>query len=378
MDRTVPDPDTETRPRLWESVAVALVSVVTVVTEARALAPYSARDVVTVLLLTVGCGALAWWRPYPRLATTVGLTTLTLGSVGLSSSSSGDALLVFLVTYFALAAVSFTGWQTWLVFAGLAVVVAVLISLDPDSAAGFLVLTAPGYLAGAALRPRRTAAALAQRVAELEQERELYAELSVRAERTRIAAELHDVVGHALSVMVVQAAAGQRLVDRDPASAGRSLAAIAESARQGRVDLQRLVDLLGGTEQDDAGLSLVDDAVRHAARAGLDVQCVFAGDLDGVPATASHLAFRVVQEGLTNALRHAPGAPVRVRVEATDGAVSVVVENDAAVAHPTGLVGSGRGLQGLGDRVRDLGGSLTAGALPGGRWAVRASLPTSG
>jgi signal transduction histidine kinase len=107
------------------------------------------------------------------------------------------------------------------------------------------------------------------------------------------------------------------------------------------------------------------------------VQCVFAGDLDAVPATSAHLAFRVVQEGLTNALRHAPGAAVRVRVEALDGAVRVSVENDPAVARPTGLVGSGRGLQGLGDRVRDLGGSLSAGPLAGGRWAVTAELPTA-
>lgn len=370
-----PDADAGSH-RWWETLVIVLAAVAAVADAWWHARPLSVGEALAAGLLGLGCLSTVLWRSRPRATTLVALPLLLGGCWGIGASA--DPVLVFLVALFALAAVSFDGWQRWAVGVGLAVYVATLVGLDPDSAVGYLVLTVPGYLAGTALRPRRTAAALAQRVAELEEERELYAELSVRNERTRIAAELHDVVGHALSVMVVQAAAGQRLVDRDPASATRSLEAIAESARQGRVDLQRLVDLLGGVEQADADLSLVDDAVRHAARAGLDVRCVFGGDLDAVPATAAHLAFRVVQEGLTNALRHAPGAAVRVRVEATGEAVRVLVENDAAISRPTGLIGSGRGLQGLGDRVRDLGGTLSAGPLGGGRWAVRAELPTSG
>ncbi len=360
----------------WETCVIVLLTVGTLAEAWWRVHPLSTSDAAALVLIGLGCLTTVLWRARPRATTVVGLLLILVGCLVIGTSV--DSLLVFLVALFALAAVSFTGWQTWAMGAALLAYVVVLMRLDSSSSIGFLVLTAPGYVAGAALRPRRTAAALAQRVAELEHERELYAELSVRNERTRIAAELHDVVGHALSVMVVQAAAGQRLVDRDPASASRSLEAIAESARQGREDLQRLVDLLGGTEAEGGGLTLVDEAVRRAAGAGLDVRCVFAGDLDAVAPAAAHMAFRVVQEGLTNALRHAPGAAVRVRVEALGDAVSVVVENDAAAERPTGLVGSGRGLQGLGDRVRDLGGTLTAGALPGGRWALNASLPMPG
>jgi signal transduction histidine kinase len=112
---------------------------------------------------------------------------------------------------------------------------------------------------------------------------------------TRIASELHDIVGHALSVMVVQAAAGQRLVERKPAAARSSLEAIAESARQGRADLQRLIELLAGSDVAAPDLTLVDEIVATAARSGLRVTCRFEGDRDGVDARAAHVAFRVVQ-----------------------------------------------------------------------------------
>ena len=111
-----------------------------------------------------------------------------------------------------------------------------------------LMFTVPPYVAGTVLRLRReTADQLALRAQELEDERELFAEIALRHERARIASELHDIVGHAISVMVIQAAAGQRLVDADPARAKEAFAAISESARQGTKDLERLIELLGGT-----------------------------------------------------------------------------------------------------------------------------------
>ena len=103
---------------------------------------------------------------------------------------------------------------------------------------GLIMFTVPGFIGGTALRLRReTADELELRGQELQAERELFAQLAVRNERSRIAAELHDIIGHSLSVMVVQAAAGQRLVTRDAAAGGEALAVVAESARQGRADL---------------------------------------------------------------------------------------------------------------------------------------------
>ena len=96
---------------------------------------------------------------------------------------------------------------------------------------------------------QETADELALRAQELEDERELFAEIALRHERARIASELHDIVGHAISVMVIQAAAGQRLVDADPTRAKEAFAAISESARQGTQDLERLIELLGGTRE---------------------------------------------------------------------------------------------------------------------------------
>jgi signal transduction histidine kinase len=242
---------------------------------------------------------------------------------------------------------------------------------------GLAMLTIPGFLAGTALRLRReTADELTLRGLELEEERELFAELAVRNERARIAAELHDIIGHSLSVMVVQAAAGQRLVQQDVRAGDEVLGVIAESARQGRADLRRLVDLLGGQEVAGPDLSLIDEMVARAARSGLHVTCRFEGDRDGVPAPLAGVAFSVVREALTNALRHAPGSTVRVLLRGEGRALAVRVDNDAPTATSAAIVGTGQGLRGLSARVEEVGGWFSAGVTAEGGWAVEASLPS--
>ena len=241
--------------------------------------------------------------------------------------------------------------------------------------------TVPPYAAGTVLRLRKeTADELALRAQELEDERELFAEIALRHERARIASELHDIVGHAISVMVIQAAAGQRLVDADPARAKEAFIAISESARQGTKDLERLIELLGGSEGDVGGgpdLSLVDEVVARAGRSGLNVTCRFEGDRDRVPEPVAHLAFRVVQESLTNALRYAPGADVRIviSVDQAERGLAVRVENDRAAQTSAPLAGTGRGLVGLRERIQTLGGQFSAGTTGVGGWAVEARLP---
>jgi signal transduction histidine kinase len=198
--------------------------------------------------------------------------------------------------------------------------------------------------------------------------------VAVRNERARIARELHDIVGHALSVMVVQAAAGQRLVDRTPDAARASLDAIAEAARQGRTDLQQLIRLLGGADVGTPDLGLVDEIVGTASRSGLAVSCQIDGN-DDVDEAVAHVAFRVVQESLTNALRHAPGSAVRVLLRPGPAALTVRVENAPPPVGPhPGLVGTGRGLAGLRERVLSGGGSFAAGPTPEGGWQVEARI----
>ena len=210
---------------------------------------------------------------------------------------------------------------------------------------------------------------------ELDEARELFAELAVRNERARIAAELHDIIGHSLSVMVVQAAAGQRLVQRDPASGDQVLGVIAESARQGRADLRRLVELLGGQEVAGPVLSLIDEMVARDTRTGLLVTCRFEGDRDGVPAPLAGVAFSVVREALTNALRYAPGSRVRVVLRGDGRALEVRVDNGASTSPGAPITGTGQGLRGLRQRVEEAGGRFSAGATAEGGWAVEASMP---
>lgn len=323
-----------------------------------------------------GALALVWWRRHTLAVLLIGPALLLV--CVFTGPDPGDLELAVLVAYAAIAAEHFSGRAAWVAGFGCgAYVIGLYAFTNQGGSPGLLILTAPGFLAGTVLRLRReTAEQLAERGRELEAERELFAEVSVRNERARIASELHDIVGHALSVMVVQAAAGQRLVAQSPEAAIESLGFIAESARQGRADLQRLIDLLAGTDVASPDLLLIDEVVNQAARSGLRVTCRLEGSRDGLQSDAAHAAFRVVQESLTNALRHAPGAEVRVliRSEADGRAVTVRVENDAATRSAPNLVGTGRGLIGLRERVLALGGTFSAGPAPKGGWTVEAQL----
>jgi signal transduction histidine kinase len=230
-----------------------------------------------------------------------------------------------------------------------------------------------------ALRDREVVVArLAQRAEELKAEREAHAALSVRYERARIAGEMHDIVGHALSVMVVQAAAGQRLAARDPEATEAALRTIAQSARQAQADIGRLVALL--SDEDAIGpapdLSLVEDLVATATGSGLDITLRLEGEREGLPADVSALSYRVVQEGITNALRHAPGAPLQITVAGDRDVLRVTVRNgQPSQQSELRGAGTGSGLRGLRERVTAIGGRLDAAPEPGGGWALRAGLP---
>ncbi len=343
--------------------------------------PTTVRGNVFTLLIVCSGLALMWWRSQPRAAPVVALglylAALTFGDGWFPDSG----MALFAVTFAALA-LGWSGRAAWLVaLCALAYLVPFYYVADIGSWVAALMFTVPPYVAGTVLRLRQeTATQLALRAQELEDERELFAEIALRHERARIASELHDIVGHAISVMVVQAAAGQRLVDADPARAKQAFAAISESARQGTKDLERLIDLLSGMPDDPGGgpdLSLVEEVVSRAGRSGLNVTCRFEGDRARIPHRVAHLAFRVVQESLTNALRYAPGADVRIVITIDDleRGLAVRVENDGATLHGTSLAGTGRGLIGLRERVHRLGGQLSAGPTPKGGWLVEAQLP---
>jgi signal transduction histidine kinase len=298
---------------------------------------------------------------------------------------SGDMTfaLTVLVSVNAFAAGRWLGWS-----ASAATAVALLAAIfssaiverDPDGwVVPILLLVGTAWIAGRAIRERDLVALrLAERAEELEREREEFAALSVRYERARIASELHDIVAHAISVMVVQAGAGQRVAAVDPELTGEVFEAIAGAARQAEQDMTQLVALLAADEAiaQAPDLALVEELVARAVGSGLDVTLRLEGSREGLPASAVQTVYRVVRESLTNALRYASGAPVNVLVRGGAGAIEVEVVNDPAddAADLAGH-GTGNGLRGLRERVGACGGRLEAGPGESGGWRVAARIP---
>jgi signal transduction histidine kinase len=242
-----------------------------------------------------------------------------------------------------------------------------------------VLVVATAWIAGRAIRSRDLVARrLADRAEELEREREAFAALSVRYERARIASELHDIVAHAISVMVVQAGAGQRIAAVDPELTAETFEAIAGAARQAEQDMTALVALLADDDAIGAApdLTLIEELVARAAGSGLDVTLRLEGSREGLPEPVVQTAYRVVRESLTNALRYASGAPVRVVLRGEQGFLLVEVANapapgdEALAGH-----GTGNGLRGLRERVGAVGGRLEAGPRDDGGWRVAAQLP---
>jgi signal transduction histidine kinase len=236
------------------------------------------------------------------------------------------------------------------------------------------------YAAGLAVASRRRASAeLEVRARELEEEREIFAEQSVRYERARIARELHDIVAHSVSLMVVQANAGERLATVDPARAAEAFASISDAAQQAEAEIDRLVELLSDAvpTPSSPGLRIVEELVARAHASGLAITCQLSGDIDDLSGSGADAAYRMVQEGITNAMKHAPGAPIAVVIRGDGDGVEVSVTNGPARPGSSGLErsGGGAGLAGMRERITQSGGSIQAGPAPGGGWQLKAHLP---
>jgi signal transduction histidine kinase len=244
-----------------------------------------------------------------------------------------------------------------------------------------VVFTVPAWVAGTAMRSRaRLTTQLAERAQELKQQQDAYAREAVRYERARIASDLHDIVAHNLSMIVVQAGAGRRALSSNPTAAAESLTHIEGGAVHAEREIARLADLLSAHEPvtEQTGLRALNELVQRAAATGLAVSYAFSGATDELPPKLADAALHVTQEGITNALKHAPGAPINVAVHTGDGRLSVVVENEAPRDTPTGLehIGGTRGIDGLRTRVIAAGGELRAGPDSHGGWRLAAELPT--
>ncbi|MFD4355177.1 sensor histidine kinase [Nocardia sp. NPDC058518] len=225
---------------------------------------------------------------------------------------------------------------------------------------------------------------VAARLAVADYDKERRAHDAVAAERTRIARELHDVVAHAVSVIIVQADGAKYALRQDPDTAERALATIAGTGRDALRELRRTVALLRTEhapellpQHGSAGIAKLAQMMREA---GLAVDLELTGELDDIAPEVSLGVHRIVQESLTNTLRHAGAEPKAVvRVHRRDEDILVEITDSggvpAQVSPGTEIPGAGMGLVGMRERVAVLGGTLTAGRLDDGRWQVRADLP---
>jgi signal transduction histidine kinase len=247
----------------------------------------------------------------------------------------------------------------------------------PDPIAAFVLICIVWAVGRASQVRSAHAAAHLRRAEELDAERERQAREAVLAERARIARELHDSVSHRLAVIRMQAGGARAVAATRPAQVERSLDTIERVAQEGLAEMRSMLQLLdddGGPAERAPlpGLSQLDQLAADAESAGLHVEVRITGDPNEVPPAVALGGFRVVQEALTNAMRHASGARVTVAVDVQDGCLAVAVADQGG--RGTGQPGTGRGLAGLRERVALMGGSFLAGPAEGG-FRVRAELP---
>ena len=235
------------------------------------------------------------------------------------------------------------------------------------------------WLVGDAVRTRGLyTAAVEERAALLERERGERARLAVLEERERIARELHDAVAHHVSVVVIQAGAGLEALDRRPADARAALEAIDTSSRQALTDMRRMLAMLGdGSTEPRPGLDQLGDVVEQVRAAGLAVELSIHGERATLDPELEASAYRIIQESLTNSLKHAGGggrARVVVRYEPGTLAITVEDERGTGVTPPVEPAHDGRGLAGMRERVALFRGTFAAGPTARG-FRVSAELP---
>jgi len=247
-------------------------------------------------------------------------------------------------------------------------------AFDAGDAVFIALASAAPYAVGVWMRTRdRRERQLAGRI-------ESDARAAVADERTRIARELHDVVGHSVTVMMVQAGAARMLVEADPTGARERLLAVEESGREALAEMRRMLEVLRDDEEPgllgpQPGVEDLERLVADSRATGLHVELAVEGEPVALPPGEALAAYRIVQEALTNARKHAGGGRVDVRVRYAPGTLELAVENDGDTPVEDGWDAGGHGVIGMRERVGLYGGELDVGPRPEGGFAVRARLP---
>jgi signal transduction histidine kinase len=264
-------------------------------------------------------------------------------------------------------------------------VVAIIAHNDPNGGAGSFVFSSIFFsiswgIGFALSRKYWEAEEAKERAVRAEQERVERARLAVADERTRIARELHDVVGHSVSVMTVQASAARRLLRPHQVKEREALLVVEQTGREALAEMRKMVGVLRRPEEAPAlapqpSLEHLDKLIAHTQERGLPVELRIEGEPEPLPAGVDLTAYRLVQEGLTNAIKHARAEHAQVVVHYGEGHVEVTVNDDGAGGGDGGS--GGHGLVGMRERVSVYGGELEAGPQAGGGFRLRARLPIS-
>lgn len=335
----------------------------------------------TYVLLAASSIALLWRKARPLV---VLLATLVASLVWDVMNLDGGPSLAIFVSLYGVGRYTTDNRTGLLAVAGAMVIVVaddLLIEGEPFSVIGLsLGLVLAAWYVGRRARGRREYLALIEERARfLERERAAEAQRAVNEERTRIARELHDLVAHKVSMITVQAGAAQTVAHSDPRRALRAMEAVEEAGREALDELRQILGVLRSGEKEEGlvpihGLADIPGLVTEMRDAGIDLTLSREGVPDAVPSRVDLAAYRIVQEALTNVLKHGGPSPTAAVLLAADDRVLTIEVTD----HGSGksmLPGSGQGLVGMRERATLLRGTFEAGPQPGGGFKVLACLP---
>lgn len=327
---------------------------------------------------------VAWARRF-ALQATIASVAATFAYVTMAAPADpGSGALptgMLLVFPLALGATCPTGKATLglvlcLAAVGLGDIVDPAAKVNPATVAPGFALVLGGWAAGRVLRDRsRMLGTLADTAIAIERERDQLAAASFAAERSRIARELHDAIAHAMTVIVLQAGAARRVWDSDPQLARRHERTLRKTVSELVTELRALLVALGGAG--DGRIDRIEQLIERARATGLHVDLAVVGDQATLAPSHQHTAYRVLQEALTNAARHAPGAEIQVHLDFQPTGLALEVLNQGPAVLTPATVGSGHGLRGMRERVEVCGGRFSAGVDAPERFAVRAWLPNA-
>ena len=379
-------------PRLADLLIVGVLTVLGLISTAvdafsgRILLPQPWASALALGLLLVQTVPLYWRRRAPN--TVLILVAAAFAIKFLVGINTGPAAVGILVAIYSVAAYSSDRRRVWAVIVAFLLFVAGFVIFAITGNPRFIAISVPAaahvaaWLIGDYLRVRRAyVAALEERAMRLERERDLDRRIAADEERSRIARELHDVVAHDVSVIAIQAGAARTVQQTQPDSAADALALIEGTARKTLIELNQLLGVLrrpNGAAPDrgpQPGLAQLPSLVSELRSAGLAVVSRIEGEPYTLPPTLDLSAYRIIQESITNVLKHARAHNVEILVRSMPSMIELRVRDDGIGGDIPGGARSGHGLVGMRERVALFGGELTAGPLKGGGFEVLARLP---